>query len=145
MPESPTSSIILSLEVVGAGISKPDLGFCKHILAFLPTYFYFLHIWKEKIPRQRPGNQSCSQVSQFQFPSSRLCLCRGSDALTVCTVVSPSLSPWSTPPREGHGGSSSGFSSCCRVLAIVVPLSDELRHRAVEAAPQVEGVSRPGS
>lgn len=58
MPEFLTSSIILSLEMVGAGISKPDLGFCKHSLAFLPTYFYFLYICKEKIPRQGPGKQA---------------------------------------------------------------------------------------
>ena len=32
-------SIILSLEMVGAGVSKPDLGFCKHILASLPPYW----------------------------------------------------------------------------------------------------------
>lgn len=73
MPEFPTYSIILSLEMVRAGISKPDLGFCKHSLAFLPTYFYFLHIWKEKIPRHGPGNQAilrsaCS--SSFLFLAS---------------------------------------------------------------------------
>jgi hypothetical protein len=57
-PEFLTSSIILSLEMVGAGVSKPDLGFCKHSLAFLTTYFYFLHVWKEKIPRRGPGKQA---------------------------------------------------------------------------------------
>lgn len=67
-PGVPAPSIILSLEMVGAGVSKPDLGFCKHILASLPPYFYFLHIWKEKIPRHGPGKQAVLRSAGARCP-----------------------------------------------------------------------------
>lgn len=100
---TPTPAIILSLEMVGAGVSKPDGGFCKHILAFLPTYFYFLRIWKEKIPRQGPGNQailgSAGSGSRWWPPWW------GEVRLWHPHCGSPPAGGWMvTPPVEGRGG-----------------------------------------
>lgn len=61
-------SIILSLEMVGAGVSKPDLGFCKHILASLPPYFYFLHIWKEENSQTWAWKQAVLRSAGAQCP-----------------------------------------------------------------------------
>lgn len=95
LPELPAPSIILSLELVGAGVSKPDLGFCKHSLAFLPPYFYFLRIWKEKIPRCGPGKPAVLRAAGFcSLPRFWPWPVRGSQASAPGTGV----------PSRGTGG-----------------------------------------
>lgn len=108
----------------------------------LPIFISFI-FGKRKFPDRGLGIRAVLR-SASSFPSSRLRLCRGSSARTDRTVVSPPLMRWSTPPREGPGGGRSGFRSCSCIIGIVVPLPEELRPGAVEAAPQVESMSRPG-
>lgn len=90
----------------------------------LPIFISFI-FGKRKFPDRGLGIRAVLRSAR-PFPPSRLCLYRGSDALIVCTAISPPLICWATPPRQGPSGGHSGFSGCFCILATMGPLADEL-------------------
>lgn len=128
----------------------------------LPAYLFLFPSYLERENSQtRSWESGCSQVSQFQFPTSGLCLCRGRRG---CGLLHPGLRP--SAPRLPHlraGGVASPPESrrsprreqrlaegalapaAAPAFLSLWPLPDEQRCRAVQAAARVKGLSRPGS